>query len=627
MNRTAMVVVPCVFACLGDCARALEPTPEEREYARRLVPVSTEPDSSDDDAVPSIEVVRHDYARLERRRSVLLTPIRISGRSFEHGLGTHAASHLRVRLPDGAARFVARVGIDDNYDTQAKRGSVVFSVRDGDEALFTSPVLRGPDEPCEVDVPLGGRTTLDLHVTNADDGDSHDQCDWADAAVITKEGQRLWLDALPIRDLTWLSRELPFSFRFGESAGRELLPTWQEEQACDESDDGGFRQTSAWRDPKTGLKVTWETVGYDGFPAVEWVLHFENTGKADTPILEEVRALDVTVRRAGGPREAFVLHGARGGVCTPEDFEPLRFALRGNDTASLAAAGGRSSNKHLPFFNLDAGGRGLVVAVGWSGQWKADFACDEPGYLRVEAGMQHGRLRLRPGERIRSPRVLVICWAGDRLRGHNFLRRLIYRHKTPRVDGRKPLPGVQCNTWFPVGDNGNLATAENQIELLEAYAPLGIEYMVMDAGWFEGLWPMGVGNWTVRPDAFPDGLKPIGEAARRAGIRFGMWFEPERVGEGTRLDREHPEWLLRTGDNPTKLLNLGLPEVQAWFVDMVSHYVDEVPWATSATTLTSTRSPSGCRPTSRIASGSRRFATSKGCTASGTSCTGAIPPC
>jgi len=577
MNRTWPAILLSVVACVVGQARALEPTREEHAYARRLVSVPTEPGVREAATAPSIEVLRHDYARLERRRSVLLTPLRIGGRPFEHGLGTHATSHVRVRLPADAARFVAKVGIDANYNTQGERGSVVFSLRGGEKELLASPVLKGPDAPFEMEVPLGGRTAIDLHVTNADDGDSHDQCDWADAAVITTDGERLWLDALPIRDLTWLADRLPFSFRFGEKSSEELLEGCQTECTSTRIDDLRTRHTVIYRDPDTGLQVTWEAVQYDDFPAVEWVLYFENRGQDATPLLQDVQALDVTLRRAGGPREAFVLHAARGGVCTPEDFEPLPIPLRGDDTASLGAAGGRSSNKNLPLFNIDVGGRGMVVAVGWSGQWKADFAVNGKGYLQCQAGMQHSRLRLRPGERIRSPRVLVICWEGDRLRGHNFLRRLIYRHKTPLVDGRKPLPGVQCNTWFPVGDNGNLATAKNQIELLEAYAPLGIEYMVMDAGWFEGLWPMGVGNWTVRPDTFPDGLKPVGEAAKRAGIRFGMWFEPERVCEGTTLDREHPEWLLRVGDNPTKLLNLGLPEVQQWFVEMVSHYVDEVP--------------------------------------------------
>ncbi len=577
MNCTSTAILLGVIACAAEHAIGLEPTEAEHAYARRIVSPLEDVTGPQQLTTPSIEVLRHDYARLERRRSVLLTPLRIAGRDFEHGLGTHATSRLRVRLPADAARLVASVGIDDNYDTRAERGSVVFSVRDVDEELFTSPVLKGPDGPFAVDVPLDGRATIDLCVTNADDGDSHDQCDWADAAVVTRDGKRIWLDRLPIRDLTWLGEDLPFSFRFGESQSRELLPTWQQDQAPDAPDDAGLRETRVWRDPETGLKVTWETTRYDDCPAVEWVLHFENTGDAPAPVLEDVQALDVTLRRAGGPREAFVLHGARGGVCTPEDFQPIRTLLGSGESASLAASGGRSSNKNLPFFNVDCGGRGLVVAVGWSGQCQARFDVDSRGYLRLRAGMDRTRIALRPGERIRSPRIVVVAWEGDRLRGHNFLRRFIYRHKTPLVAGCKPLPGVQCNTWFPVGDNGNLATAENQVELLEAYAPLGIEYMVMDAGWFEGLWPTGVGNWTVRPDAFPRGLKPVGEAAERAGIRFGMWFEPERVCEGTKLDREHPQWLLRVGDNPTKLLNLGLPEVQEWFLDMVCRYVDEVP--------------------------------------------------
>jgi len=40
---------------------------------------------------------------------------------------------------------------------------------------------------------------------------------------------------------------------------------------------------------------------------------------------------------------------------------------------------------------------------------------------------------------------------------------------------------------------------------------------------------------------FPRGLKPVTEAAKKMGKGFVVWFEPERVYEGTWLDREHPE--------------------------------------------------------------------------------------
>ena len=73
------------------------------------------------------------------------------------------------------------------------------------------------------------------------------------------------------------------------------------------------------------------------------------------------------------------------------------------------------------------------------------------------------------------------------------------------------------------------------------------------------------------------GLTAAGAAAKRAGIRFGLWFEPERVRPGSQLDREHPKWLLKVDEKADRLLNLGLPEAQQWFVELISHYVDEVP--------------------------------------------------
>jgi len=65
-------------------------------------------------------------------------------------------------------------------------------------------------------------------------------------------------------------------------------------------------------------------------------------------------------------------------------------------------------------------------------------------------------------------------------------------------------------------------------------------------------------------------LKPIGDEAWRRGKRFVLWFEPERVYEGTWLDREHPEWLTRLPDVPDRLLNLGNPEALGWLIDHVS---------------------------------------------------------
>jgi len=373
------------------------------------------------------------------------------------------------------------------------------------------------------------------------------------------------------------AKQYPFSFLWDGQPSARLLTGWTGTRHKEPAADGRTRESITFTDPDTGVTVTCDTVFYTDFPAVEWTLNFRNTGTAPSPLISDIRALDMALP-VGAARKPLV-HAARGGVCTPEDYEPLPFDLTAEGPVRLHPDGGRSSNGYLPFFNVDAGDRGVVVALGWSGQWCADLAMEDASTVRLRADIAETRLRLQPGEAIRTARILLVFWEGHRLSGHNLLRRLIYRHCTPLLDGQKPLPHVQCNTWFPVGDNGGNATAENQTALLHAYRSLGIEYLVMDAGWFgdSSEWWPNAGTWRPRKDAFPHGLRPIGEVAREAGIRFGMWFEPERVHEGTKLDADHPEWLISLDGQQDRLLNLGLPEVRRWFIDMVSRYVEDVP--------------------------------------------------
>ena len=57
---------------------------------------------------------------------------------------------------------------------------------------------------------------------------------------------------------------------------------------------------------------------------------------------------------------------------------------------------------------------------------------------------------------------------------------------------------------------------------------------------------------------------------------YGLWFEPERVVANTDLHKQHPDWLLRRkdGDDDTYLLNFGLPEVQEYFFNIVTDFME-----------------------------------------------------
>ena len=103
--------------------------------------------------------------------------MRIGGRTFRNGVGTHAPSLLRVR-PGGAERFTAWVGVDAET---GKRGSVRFRVLGGGKVLFDSGRMAGGDPPRRVDVPVGGLEKLFLLVDDAGDGRAYDHADWAEA--------------------------------------------------------------------------------------------------------------------------------------------------------------------------------------------------------------------------------------------------------------------------------------------------------------------------------------------------------------------------------------------------------------------------------------------------------------
>jgi len=519
-----------------------------------------------------LDVRRQDHGEFQRNQSVLKTPLRLGDRSYPHGLGTHATSEIVVRLSQPARLFTAEVGVDHNHDTQGRRGSVVFVVEVGGREAFRSGVRRASDPPLPVSVELGGARELTLRVFDAGDGPSWDQADWAAAAVTLADGTRQWLDELPVAlplDLAVTSAP-PFSFLLAGQSSNDLLPTWQVTREPFAAR-GGEGQRVSWRDPASGLVITSEVTPFPRHHALDWVLRVTNTGAADAPLLEALRPLDL--RLALAPQRTVTLHRAHGSTCQPTDFLPLADTLGDKAEVRLAPNGGRSSDGCLPFFNLDWGEGGLLGAVGWSGQW-ALTAQRSGRALTLQAGQQTTKLRLRPGESIRTPRLLLLAWdGGERLRGHNAFRRLLLEHYAPRVDGQVALPPVSQNTWF-VLNTGNDVTERNQLEAITGMARLGVEAYWLDAGWFEGGWPSGVGSWVPKAAAFPRGLKPLGDEARRRGMGFVLWFEPERVSPTSRIAREHPEWVLRAGEGDG-LLNLGDDAARAWLTDYLSRCITD----------------------------------------------------
>lgn len=374
-----------------------------------------------------------------------------------------------------------------------------------------------------------------------------------------------------------LTGGVPFSFLFDGAPSNDLLVKWQRVTESQQLDADRTKTVTRWTDPESGLTVHWEVIEYSDFPALDWLLSFENTGAQDTPILENIQALDLTIHSPRSEGSRYILHRTNGAPSNATDFEARTVPLSPDNPQTMGGGGGRSSNRDFPFFKIETGEGSIIVAVGWSGQWEAQAECPDGAALRVTAGLERTRFLLHPGERVRMPRILIFHWEGDTLESNARFRQLIYKHYVALRNDEKPLPTLYCNTCFTRGGGWlNECNEDNQISLIRAYAPFGLEALLTDAGWFEGGWPNGAGNWTPRKDAYPDGMAPVAAAAKEHGMIYGLWFEPERVVAGTRIEKDHPEWLLRASDGPqhTYLLNFGLREVQDYFFEIVKGFMN-----------------------------------------------------
>lgn len=298
-----------------------------------------------------------------------------------------------------------------------------------------------------------------------------------------------------------------------------------------------------------------------------------------------IEGLDLALPVPGRASELLDFTGRHNGERRPQrrevvDGTQLREARRGRtgqDAATLLAAG-------TPGFDVD---RGEVWAIhlAWSGNQRMWAHRSNGGRTALGGGelLLPGELALAPGASYRSPWLYASYGDGLDAASARIHRTLRARPQHPPV-GRP----VTLNTWEAVYFDHRL---EPLVELAGLAARVGVERFVLDDGWFGARRHdrAGLGDWTVSPEAWPDGLGPLVERVRELGMQFGIWFEPEMVNPDSDLAREHPEWILgpRHRDAPLArqqlVLNVGHPDAFAHLleriVDIVTeHRIDYIKW-------------------------------------------------
>lgn len=534
----------------------------------------------DANAAPSHLLVHLKSGTLERNR-IKDRNFSIAGRRFERGVAMPSPGEIVVRLPSAASRFEAMAGVDSNdlgYYSNGGRGRVIASVEADGQSLFRSPVLREGLDAVPVSVELKGAREFKLVLTAVGTHEptyqaEWDQADWADARVTLATGATIWLADLPVGPLPGAySSDPPFSFLYEGRNSSEFLKSWRLERTTRRLDTVRTQYVSTYSDPPTGLVVRCVAVAYSDYPVVEWTVYFENSSSSPTPMLESIQAIDSEFERTA--EGEFVLHHSKGSPNSPTDFEPFAMPLPKEIDQKFSAAGGRPTDTDLSYFNLEWAGEGIIIGLGWPGQWAAHFLREKQRCVRVTAGQELTHFRLLPGETVRTPLVALQFWQGDWIGAQNGWRRWMITHNLPRPGGALPPPQLAGGSGRQTIEMQD-ANEQNQKEYLARVLQTGlkIDYWWMDAGWYpfkSGWW--NTGTWDPDPIRFPRGFAPVSDAAHARGVKTIVWFEPERVTAGSWLWENHTKWLLGPGDKD-RLLFLGNAEARQWLVEHVSQII------------------------------------------------------
>ena len=242
----------------------------------------------------------------------------------------------------------------------------------------------------------------------------------------------------------------------------------------------------------------------------------------------------------------------------------------------------RSSEAFVPIVFADNDDGRFFGGVIWSGAWR--ITVDRMGdTMTVKADFPDVSIAVTEGKPVEFPHSFFGLVESSPGLEATAIRRFIMRGIR---QGRPLKPLVTYNTWFARGTR----VSESQVaQEMEWAAILGVELFVLDAGWYIGTgvddqWDFtsGLGTWTIDPEKFPKGLQPLIDLAHEYKLKFGLWFEPERIARSLvgAPDMAQEEWLATQdgvyGDQRTAQICLASDEARQWIFNRIVRVLDEV---------------------------------------------------
>lgn len=282
------------------------------------------------------------------------------------------------------------------------------------------------------------------------------------------------------------------------------------------------------------------------------------------------------------------LHGswANEAKLTTEPLNPGMLVIKNKDGARNSHTDHAEVMISLDGKPTENSGRVIGAALCWSGNYRLRFDTLDDNFHYFFAGINEdaSEYLLEPGEVFVTPELALTYsrnGLGDASRSfHRWARNSKIHNGTRTRD-------ILLNSWEGVYFDINEPGME---QMMKDIAGLGGELFVMDDGWFGGKYQRlsdnsSLGDWVVDTRKLPNGISFLVKTARKHGVKFGIWLEPEMTNTVSELYEKHPDWIIcqdnrqpRPGRGGTQLvLDLSNPEVQDFIYQLVDDLMTENP--------------------------------------------------
>lgn len=267
--------------------------------------------------------------------------------------------------------------------------------------------------------------------------------------------------------------------------------------------------------------------------------------------------------------------------------QQLQFGKKVIDTK----LGSRAAMHTHPFFEIgidgpvkEHSGEVIMGTLGWTGNFRFIFEVDNVGNLRVIPGINPyaSTYELKAGEIFTTPEfIFTVSYDGAAQGSRNL-------HDWARNYSLKDGMGSRLtllNNWENTGFNFD---QDVLAQLMKEAKDLGVDMFLLDDGWFGNKYPRkddraGLGDWEVTHDKLPGGIAALVDSARNAGVKFGIWIEPEMVNPKSELFEKHRDWVIMQPNRDTYyyrnqlVLDMSNPKVQDYVYGVVDDILTENP--------------------------------------------------